>query len=178
MNQTERKQNSFSQKWKNGTTKFLSLVEKVFMPVMTKIGENRYMQTIRNGVVSALPMILIGSIFCVIYFFPIGDQVAMVNGEEVKYNSLGAYILSVSGMPEWASFLMLPYRLTFAMMGFFVVFGMAKSLASHYKLDTQQACFIAIISYFISLVGPTYTGVGNATFLSGSMGSASIFGGG
>lgn len=152
--------------WKAKTTSFLRLVEKYFMPALTKIGENRYMQTIRNGVVAAIPMILIGSIFCVIYFLPIGDQV--INGQSV--NNLGSYILLVSGVPEWASFLLLPYRITFAMMGFFVVLAMARSLAEHYKLDTQQASFIAIIVYFISLVGPTYSGVGNATFISGSMG--------
>lgn len=159
---------------KEKATSFLKLIEKYFMPALTKIGENRYMQTIRNGVVASIPMILIGSIFCVIYFLPIGDQV--ING--IAVNNLGSFILNVSGKPEWASFLLLPYRITFAMMGFFVVLAMAKSLAEHYKLDSQQASFIAIVTYFISLVGPTYVGVGNATFISGSMGSASIFGGG
>lgn len=172
------KNNKLVAKWKKGATSFLSLVEKYFMPALGKIGENRYMQTIRNGVVSAIPMILVGSIFLVIYFMPIESHVVMVNGENVTVNSFGAWILYESGSPDWASFIMLPYRLTFAMMGFFVVLGMARSLAEHYKLDTQQACFIAILGYIISLVGPVYNGVGNATIISGTMGSASIFGGG
>lgn len=157
---------------------FLKFIEKYFMPALTKIGDNRYMLTIRNGVVAAIPMILIGSIFVCIYFFPIGDHTSIVNGTKIEYSTLGSYILMISGHPEWASFIMLPYRLTFAMMGFFVVLAMAKNLAEYYKLDSQQASFIAIIAYFLSLVGPTYTGVDNVEFLSGSMGSSSIFGGG
>ncbi|HHY0335920.1 TPA: PTS sugar transporter subunit IIC [Vibrio cholerae] len=41
-----------------------------FVPIMVALGENRYMQAVRNGMMMIIPFIIIGSIFTVIASFP------------------------------------------------------------------------------------------------------------
>ncbi|WP_051586186.1 PTS sugar transporter subunit IIC [Mycoplasmopsis lipofaciens] len=146
--------------------KALQHIEKTFMPIMGKIGSNRYIEAIRNGMISIIPILLIGSTFLILFFFPIG-----------KKETFGINVLMNVQDGRWASFMMLPYRLTYPMLGFFAVIGIARSLAKSYKLDDQQGVLIAIIAYMISIVGPSYKGIGNPTFTTASFGSATVFGG-
>ncbi|WP_426461327.1 PTS sugar transporter subunit IIC [Mycoplasma hafezii] len=142
-----------------------STFERVLMPFMGKLGENRYINAIRNGMVAIIPILLIGSTFLIIFFFPTG-----------KSSTFGVdYLLKVS--PKWAYFLMLPYRITYPMLGFFAVIGITRSLAKSYKLDDQQAIFMSIVVYLISIVGPTYKSIGNPSFTTGQLGAATVFGG-
>ncbi|QGZ97520.1 PTS sugar transporter subunit IIC [Mycoplasma sp. NEAQ87857] len=150
----------------SGMTKFFQSVEHTFMPIMAKLGNNRYIEAIRNGMISTIPILLIGSTFLFIFFFPIG-----------KNNTLGVNVLLPIQNGRYASLLILPYRLTYPMLGFFAVIGVARSLAKSYKLDDQQAVLIAIIAYLMSIVGPTYKTIGNPSFTTGSFGTATIFGG-
>lgn len=152
---------------KNGIgQKALGWIERTFMPIIGKISENRYINAIRNGMISIIPILLIGSTFLIIFFFPIGEK-----------DTLGIKYLVPFQEGRWAQFIMLPYRLTYPMMGFFAVIGISRALAKSYKLDDQQAVLITIIAYLISIVGPTYKGIGNPSFTSASFGAATIFGG-
>ena len=51
--------------------KFLKWIETRLMPPMTKIGMQRHMVAIRNGVISTISLILIGSFIMVFANFPI-----------------------------------------------------------------------------------------------------------
>lgn len=46
-------------------------LEEKFVPVAAKVAANRYMMSVKNAFFSALPFVLIGSIFCVIAFLAI-----------------------------------------------------------------------------------------------------------
>lgn len=148
---------------------FMKWVERTFMPIISKLGENRYIDAIRNGMISIIPILLIGSLFLILFFFPIGKESGQTFGQAV--------LMKTEAGKKWASFLMLPYRLTYPMLGFFAVLGIARSLSKSYKLDDQQGVLIALIGYLISIIGPTYTGIGNPTISTASFGSATIFGG-
>lgn len=146
--------------------KILNWIERTFMPIISKISDNRYINAIRSGMISIIPILLIGSTFLIIFFFPIGVS-----------DTLGIkYLLPYDG-GRWASFIMLPYRLTYPMMGFFAVIGISRALAKSYKLDDLQAVLISIIAYLISIVGPNYKSIGNPSFTTASFGAATIFGG-
>ncbi|MEE3928304.1 PTS transporter subunit EIIC [Mycoplasmopsis ciconiae] len=151
---------------KNYIQAFLKYVEKTFMPIISKIGENRYIDAIRNGMISIIPILLIGSTFLILFFFPIG-----------KSETFGIDFLLKVQDGKWASFIMLPYRLTYPMLGLFAVMGIARSLSKSYKLDEQQGILIAFIAYLISIVGPNYKGIANPSFTTAQFGSATVFGG-
>lgn len=155
------------EKTKNSkVTNLLKSIERIFMPIMTKIGENRYINAIRNGMISIIPILLIGSTFMIIFFFPIGAS-----------ETLGQNVLMQANGGKWAYLLMLPYRLTYPMLGLFAVIGISRSLAKTYKLDEHQAILMTLIAYLISITGPTYKSIGNPSFTTGSFGSATVFGG-
>lgn len=158
----------------NYTTKFMKELDRYFAPFMARLGENRYMLAIRNGVIASIPLILVGSIFLVIASFPISDTETL-NNHLIEKN-----------LDHLAIFLWLPYRSTMMIMGLFVVYGTCKSLADFYKLDSLQASFVGLVMYLISLVGPALNDmVLNAgapghtapTVAFASFGTGSIFGG-
>ena len=49
----------------------LNWVENKLMPPMAKLSEVRYLRAIRDGIVSTMPLIMLGSLFCMIAQFPI-----------------------------------------------------------------------------------------------------------
>lgn len=151
-------------KFSSSISFFMKEVERYFTPIMTRIGENRYMLAIRNGIVSTIPLILVGSIFMIIASFP-------VSGTETVNN-----LLAKQGLTDWQTFLWLPFRLTMYIMGLFAVYGVTKSLAEHYKLDSIQVCFVSVVIYLASIVGPTYTPPGGPSVAFARLGAASIFG--
>lgn len=158
----------------------LNEMNRYFTPFMLRLSENRYLLMIRNGIVATIPLILVGSFFTVIYFFPLFSDILVTNpatGKEVIVNNFGSWLLN-TGNELWASFIMLPHRLTMFIMGFFAVWGFGASLAKSYKLDQLQVSFVCIVVYFASLVGPAYAGgVGAPTLAFGALGTGSIFGG-
>ncbi len=43
--------------------KFFNWLEKYLLPPMTKLSEQRHLKAIRDGIVSTIPLIIIGSFF-------------------------------------------------------------------------------------------------------------------
>lgn len=166
---------------KKAGEKSLNEMNRYFTPFMLRISENRYLLMIRNGIVATIPLILVGSFFTVLYFFPLFTDLTITNPTTGlitnNVNNFGSWLLA-SGNDVWASFIMLPYRLTMYIMGFFAVWGFGASLAKSYKLDQLQVSFVCIVVYFASLVGSGYSGsVGAPTLAFAALGTGSIFGG-
>lgn len=46
--------------------KFQKFLEEKLGPVMSKLGSNRYLLAVRDGVIAALPLIIVGSFFLII----------------------------------------------------------------------------------------------------------------
>ncbi|KEO85174.1 PTS sugar transporter subunit IIC [Tumebacillus flagellatus] len=119
--------------------KLLSFMERTLLPVTAKIVENRYMQAIRNAFIgSALPMIIVGSIFLILAIPPLPDGLH------------GGWLGRVS---EWLTearpMLMIPYQLTFGLVAFWVCYGVAESLAKHYKMDGGRVGLMAMATLLV-----------------------------
>ncbi|VEU75977.1 PTS sugar transporter subunit IIC [Mycoplasmopsis columboralis] len=158
-----------NKKSKNDQTlfkKFFNGFERMAVPIMGKLAENRYINAIKTGMVSILPILLIGSLILVIWSFPINAK-----------DGLYVLILKTEASKKFGYFLMLPYRATYPMMGFFAVIGITRALAKSYKMDEQQSIFASIIVYLISIVGPMHKTVGHFQISTAALGSATVFGG-
>lgn len=46
--------------------KFQAFLDRTLDPIMSKLGTNRYLLAVRDGVVSALPLIIVGSFFLIV----------------------------------------------------------------------------------------------------------------
>ena len=104
-------------------------VEEKLVPPMAKIGTQRHLLAIRNGVVSTLSLILIGTFFMVFINLP---------------------------FPGWNEFIapysatiVLPFRMTMGLMAIYATFVMGSDLAKSYGLDSVTGGILSLGTFFM-----------------------------
>ncbi|HFI2438794.1 TPA: PTS transporter subunit EIIC [Streptococcus suis] len=102
-------------------TTFLDKIEQFSY----KIGQQKHIIALRDGMVQTMPLILVGSLFVIIQSFPVPAWEAFLT-EVGAMSYLGGLITG-----------------TFGIMGLVAVFGIAKRLADSYKVDGTSAGVIA-----------------------------------
>jgi PTS system cellobiose-specific IIC component len=110
------------------------LEEKV-MPVAGKIAAQRHLQALRDGIILAMPLIIIGSLFLILGFLPIPG-----------YNE---WMASIFG-ELWLTKLTYPVTATFDIMALVATFGIAYRLAEHYKVDPLSAGAISLSAFVLA----------------------------
>lgn len=139
--------------------KFLDLLQEKMGPIAYKLDSNRYLSAIKTGFFGAMPILIIGSVFLLFANLPIpgyADFMASIMGE------------------NWTTYFMVPYDMTMNIMTIFVVFGIAKDLAHHYKVDDLAAVVIAVVAFFI--LTPTIADTGGANGIpTSNLGASGLF---
>lgn len=115
----------------NGLITFL---EQKVSPIAAKIGGQRHMLAVRKGIISTLPLTLVGSFFVIFLNFPI-PAVA-------------------EKLTPFLPILDIPYRFTVGILALYATFGIASSLAQSYKLDQLTAGIIAVMSFIVTSIAP------------------------
>jgi PTS system cellobiose-specific IIC component len=101
----------------------ISRLENGLMTVAGKLGQQPHLNAIRDGVISALPLILIGSLFMLVAQPPLPSETALT-----------AYTAH-----HFVGQLLIGYQLLVGLVGLYVAFGVAHSLAKRYELDGLAA---------------------------------------
>ncbi|SJZ83872.1 PTS system, cellobiose-specific IIC component [Pilibacter termitis] len=114
--------------------KLILFLEEKVSPVAQKIGGQRHMLAVRKGIISTLPLTLVGSFFVIFLNFPI-PSIA---------EKLAPYL----------PILDIPYRFTVGILALYATFGIATSLAKSYKLDTLTAGIVAVMSFIVTSIKP------------------------
>ena len=134
----------------NKMNRFNLFMENHFMPFAGKMAEQRHLRAIRDGIITTMPLFIIGSIFLIIAFPPI---------------------------PQWAEFmqpyvktLTIPVDATFGIMGLIAAFAIAYNLAKSYDMDALSSGVLSVVSFL--MVTP-HTEDGNIPL--GLMGSQGLF---
>lgn len=139
--------------------KFLDVLQEKMGPIAYKLDSNRYLSAIKTGFFGAMPILIIGSVFLLFANLPIpgyADFMASIMGE------------------NWTTYFMVPYDMTMNIMTIFVVFGIAKDLAHHYKVDDLAAVVIAVVAFFI--LTPTIADTGGANGIpTSNLGASGLF---
>ncbi|MFD0051244.1 PTS cellobiose transporter subunit IIC [Actinomycetes bacterium NPDC127524] len=116
--------------------RFLEFLEKNFMPVASKLGSQKHLQALRDGITLSMPMIIIGSFFLIIAFLPyFGDdpnRQYLITSEAIRAK------------------LLIPQGATFGMMGLITAFGVAYRLAERYNIDAVTSGVISLCSFLIA----------------------------
>lgn len=112
--------------------KFMSFLESFLLPIADKLNNNRYLTSLRDGFMVALPLIIFGSIFVVIANLPFLDKVISAEAFSAYQNALG---------PASAA--------TLSLMGLFVIVGIGYKLTEYYKGEAIYGGVIAIASVLI-----------------------------
>lgn len=110
---------------------------------MARLSEQRHLQAVRDGVISALPFIIVGSFFLIFAFPPVPE---------------GSFIKEWAA--EHASEILIPYRLTMFIMSLYIAFGVGYNLARSYKLDPLSGAQMAVAALLLTIVPQVVDGVG------------------
>lgn len=116
--------------------------EKLSTP-MAKLAEQRHLRAVRDGIISTLPLIIVGSLFLIIALFPFPE------GTAIK-----TWLSANSGT------ILLPYRMTMYIMSLYAAWGIGYSLSRSYNLDGVTGGTLAATSFLLTLVPQTVEGMG------------------
>ncbi|TDT51902.1 PTS cellobiose transporter subunit IIC [Fonticella tunisiensis] len=114
--------------------RFIAAFEEKVMPVAGKISEQKHLKAIRDGIILAMPFIIVGSVFLILGFLPIPG-----------YNEFMARTFG----EKWLTKLLYPVGVTFDLMAVFVSVGVAYRLAENYKVDAISAGAISLASFLL-----------------------------
>jgi len=115
--------------------RFNSILEEKVMPVAAKIGAQRHLLALRDGIIATMPFIVIGSFFMILANLPIPGY--------------ADWMASIFG-PNWAAKLSYPVDATFNIMSLVAAFAVAYRLAEGYKLDAMSAGTISLAAFILS----------------------------
>lgn len=111
--------------------------EEKFIPVATRIANQRHILALRDGIVLAMPLLIIGSLFIIISDFPV--------------DAYQAFMAGIFG-EGWGDFVWNDvFVATTSLISIVATFGIAKSLVESYDLDGTPAGIVALSSFFVLL---------------------------
>lgn len=123
--------------------KAVQLLDRYFSGPAVKLAEQRHLQAVRNGVISALPFIIVGSFFLIVAFPPAPEGSAIARWAE-----------------EHVREILIPYRLTMFIMSLYIVYGIGYNLAKSYRIDPLAGAQISAAAFLLTIVPQTIDGVG------------------
>lgn len=124
--------------------KFNEIADRTLVPIATKLANQRHLAAIRDGMVVAIPLSILGGI-CLIVSTPPFKPETLPNWGFISDLLMGWYNFSQANKAA----LQLPYNMTMALMGLFIAFSIAYHLAKHYKIPTLNAAVVATATFLI-----------------------------
>ena len=128
----------------NFMEKFNELAERTLVPIATKLGSQRHLAAIRDGMVVAIPLSILGGV-CLIVSTPPFKPETLPNW--------GFFSDLLMNWYNWAQAnkvaLQLPYNMTMALMGLFVTFAIAYHLAEKYNMASLNAAVVSTAVFLI-----------------------------
>lgn len=132
--------------------KFNQLAETKLLPVANKLAQQRHLTALRNGMVSSIPLSILGGV-CLIIATPPFDP-SKVTQHNVFTNILTAWY-------NWAQAngpaLKLPFMMSMGLMGLFIAFSIAHNLAEEYQLPALDASIVSTVTFLI-VSAPAFSG--------------------
>lgn len=139
----------------------ISGLEKLLAPLANKLGNQRHLQAISNGMMMSLALIVVGSIFLIVANPPI-------NLELVDLNTGNIFLKAMIGWKQWAvenyNTITIPYTMTMGLIGLVTSFGVSYSLAESYKMKPAINGIIAMC-VFLMICAPVTDGQLSMTYL-------------
>lgn len=136
-------------------TSMMQIVEKHIAPIAAKIGSQPHIIAIRDGFISAMPFLIVGSIMLIVANPPFDADTT---------SSFGQLWVSFA-KNNWDTITM-PYFMTMGLMGIFVSLGTAYSLAKYYKLDGLTAAMLSLMAFLLA-AAPQVNNTMSMDFLGG-----------
>jgi len=112
----------------------VGLIESKLMPLAGRLAQQRHLGAIRDGYISFMPFIIVGSILLVISSFP--------------SDSYKAFMASIFG-EQWGSTIEIPFNAIFSTMALFISYLVAYRLAERHDIDKSSAGILSLSCFLI-----------------------------
>ena len=122
---------------------FADFLDKKLSTPMAKLAEQRHLRAVRDGIISTLPLIIVGSLFIIIGIPPLPE-----NWEITQFLKANNGVI------------MLPYRMTMFIMTLYATWGIGYSLARSYKLDGVTGGVLSAMAFLLTIVPVSVPDVG------------------
>ncbi|CBJ82846.1 PTS system, cellobiose-specific IIC component (CelB) [Xenorhabdus bovienii str. Jollieti] len=120
-------------------TSLTRIVENHIAPIAGRIGSQRHIIAIRDGFISAMPFLIIGSIMLIVANPPFDAQTTSFLGQ--------AWLEFAKA--HWQTITM-PFFMTMGLMSVFVSIGTAYSLAKSYGLDGLTSALLSLMAFLLA----------------------------
>jgi PTS system cellobiose-specific IIC component len=131
-------------------TRLTALLNRRLVPPLTALSENTYMSAIRAGMVSVVPLTIIGGLFLVVSYLPVPGWDALV--------------------APWRTLLEIPVTATFGLLGLVACVAIAYDLATRLGQDAIVGAIMASVVFLLIQIEPA-----DMTFAAGGLGSQGLF---
>lgn len=135
-------------------SKFLEKLEKILLPIGSKIGNQKHLQAISVGMMMTLALIVVGSLFLIVANPPI-------NLDLVDPNTGNIFLQFMIGWKKFAianyDIITKPFNFTMGVVGLMTSFTIAYSLANEYKLNNLTSGLISMV-IFLMIAAPIEDG--------------------
>jgi len=133
-----------------------TLIERYISPVAGKVAAQPHIGSIRDGFISAIPFLIVGSCLLVFAFPPF---------EPDTQNSFGQAWLRLAG--QYQQEILTPFNMTMGIMTLFITAGVAFSLANRYNMAPFSSMMLALMSFML-VCSPMQDGQLSAAFMGGT----------
>lgn len=133
----------------------IAFLEKNFVPVAAKIGGQRHLVAIRDGFVTIMPLMILGSLATLINNLPI--------------DAYQAFLTKIFGGEIWKSFGGSLWQGTFAVVSLLVVFSISYHLAKSYNKDALSTGVVSLAA-LLMIMEPVAEGEGLPLVWAGAQG--------
>jgi PTS system cellobiose-specific IIC component len=113
---------------------FMEFMNRYLIPVLARIGEEKHLRGIRNGIVLTIPFTIAGSIFLIVSSLPIPGWDKLMESYQAQLSA--------------------PVNVTFGALSIIAVVGMGYNLAKEFGQDTIMGALMSLIGFFILQIKP------------------------
>ncbi|BCS30979.1 permease IIC component [Luteitalea sp. TBR-22] len=131
-------------------TRLTTFVDARLAPALAAISDNTYMSAIRAGMVSVVPLTIIGGLFMVVSYLPVPGWDAIV--------------------APWLPLLQVPVTATFGLLGLVVCLAIAHDLGTRLGQEAIVSAAMAVVVFLLVQIEPA-----DLTFRTPALGSQGLF---
>ncbi|WP_294579317.1 PTS sugar transporter subunit IIC [uncultured Thomasclavelia sp.] len=149
----------------NFMDKFNELANRTLVPVANKLGNQKHLAAIRDGMVVAIPLSILGGV-CLIISTPPFTPDTLPDWGFISDMLMGWY----NWAQTYKAVLQVPYNMTMALMGLFVTFSISYHLAKRYDMPGLNAAVVTT-AVFLIMSAPSLSAVPSALINEGASAS-------
>ena len=122
----------------------MKFLEEKLIPVGERLGRQRHLLAVRDGVVATIPLVIIKGLDLIVANPPIDLETVDKSKAWLK-----PFILWASWAKDNADAILTPFNMTMGLMAVFCAFAVAYSLAKSYKLDGFSSAIISAVTFLM-----------------------------